>query len=80
MPKPLKVSRANEIAGLFILLGLALALAAVFLGPRTQRWFATTRALWKPRQMTQSNEPFAGFRMRSRLTQTTTATPRCGSR
>ena len=45
MPKPLKVSRANEIAGLFILLGLALALAAVFLGPRTQRWFATTRAL-----------------------------------
>ncbi len=45
MPKPLKVSRANEIVGLFILLALVLALAAVFLGPQTQRWFATTRAL-----------------------------------
>ncbi len=45
MPKPLKVSRANEIVGLFILLALALALAAVFLGPQTQRWFATTQTL-----------------------------------
>lgn len=45
MPKPFKVSRANEIVGLFILLSVALAVAALFLGPQTQRWFATTRTL-----------------------------------
>lgn len=45
MPKPLKVTRANEIAGLFILLALALVVVAVVLGPHTHRWFATTRTL-----------------------------------
>ena len=45
MPKPLKVRRVNEIVGAFILLGVAIAMAAVFLGPRTQGWFTPTRTL-----------------------------------
>lgn len=45
MPKPLKVRRANEIVGLFILLAFAIAVAAVFLGPRTQQWFTPARTL-----------------------------------
>jgi len=45
MPKPLKVRRVNEIIGLFVLLALAIALAAVLLGPKTQRWFAAARTL-----------------------------------
>ncbi len=45
MPKPLKVRRANEIAGLFVLLSLVIGVAALFLGPRTQRWFTPTRTI-----------------------------------
>jgi phospholipid/cholesterol/gamma-HCH transport system substrate-binding protein len=45
MAKELKVTRANEIVGLFILLALALAVAALFLGPKTQRWFTPTRTI-----------------------------------
>ena len=45
MPKPLKVRRANEIVGLFVLLALAIAVAAVLLGPRTQRWFTPSQTL-----------------------------------
>ena len=45
MPKPLKVRRVNEIVGLFILLAVAISLAALFLGPRTQAWFTPTRTL-----------------------------------
>ena len=45
MPKPLKVRRVNEIVGLFILLSLAISMAAVFLGPRTQGWFTPARTL-----------------------------------
>ena len=45
MPKPLKVRRANEIVGLFILLALAISMAAVLFGPRTQGWFTPTRTL-----------------------------------
>ncbi len=45
MPKPLKVRRANEIVGLFVLLALAIALAAALFGPRTQRWFTPSQTL-----------------------------------
>ncbi len=45
MPKPLKVTRANEIVGLFILLAVAVAIAALFLGPQTQRWFTPSRTV-----------------------------------
>lgn len=45
MPKPLKVTRANEIVGLFVLLALAIALAALLLGPKTQRWFTPSHTL-----------------------------------
>ena len=45
MPKPLKVRRANEIVGLFVMLGLAIALVAVLLGPKTQRWFTPSQTL-----------------------------------
>ena len=45
MPKPLKVRRVNEIVGLFILLALAIAVAAALLGPRTQRWFTPSQTL-----------------------------------
>ena len=45
MPKPLKIKRANEIAGLFIILGFAIVLAAGLLGPRTRRWFTPARTL-----------------------------------
>jgi phospholipid/cholesterol/gamma-HCH transport system substrate-binding protein len=45
VPKPLKIRRANEIAGLFIILGLAIVLTAVLLGPRTRRWFTPTRTV-----------------------------------
>jgi phospholipid/cholesterol/gamma-HCH transport system substrate-binding protein len=50
MPKPLKVRRVNEIVGLFVLVALVLAVAAVVLGPRTQRWFtpATTLTIHLP--------------------------------
>lgn len=45
MPKPLKVRRVNEIVGLFILLAVAISIAAFLLGPRTQGWFTPTRTL-----------------------------------
>jgi ABC-type transporter Mla subunit MlaD len=45
MPKPLKIRRANEIAGAFVILGVAIVLSAVLLGPRTRRWFTPTRTL-----------------------------------
>ena len=45
MPKPLKVRRANEIVGLFVMLGLAIGLVAVLLGPKTQRWFTPSQTL-----------------------------------
>lgn len=45
MPKPLKVRRVNEIVGLFVLVGVAIAVAAALLGPRTQRWFAPSQTL-----------------------------------
>ncbi len=45
MPKSLKVTRANEIVGLFILLAVAVAVATLFLGPQTQRWFTPTRTI-----------------------------------
>ena len=45
MPKPLKVRRVNEIVGLFVLIGVAIAMAAVFLGPHTRGWFMPTRTL-----------------------------------
>jgi len=45
MPKPLKVRRVNEIVGAFILLGVAIAMAAVFLDPLTHEWFTPTRTL-----------------------------------
>lgn len=45
MPKPLKVRRSNEIAGLFIILAAAIAIAAFFLGPSTQGWFTPTRTI-----------------------------------
>ncbi|WP_418317112.1 MlaD family protein [Piscinibacter sakaiensis] len=45
MPKPLKVTRANEIVGLFILLAVAIGIAGLVLGPQTQRWFTTTRTI-----------------------------------
>ena len=45
MPKPLKVTRANEIVGLFILLAVAIGIAGLFLGPQTQRWFTPTRTI-----------------------------------
>ncbi len=45
MHKPLKVTRASEIVGLFILLALAIAIAALFFGPQTQRWFTPTRTV-----------------------------------
>ncbi len=45
MPKPLKLRRANEIIGLFIILSLAVAVTAVFMGPRTQRWFTPARTI-----------------------------------
>lgn len=45
MPKPLKVSRAHEIAGLFVVVALAIALAAALLGPRTQRWFTPSQRI-----------------------------------
>ena len=50
MPKPLKVRRMNEIVGLFVLAALLIGIAAVVLGPRTQRWFtpATTVAIHLP--------------------------------
>lgn len=45
MPKPLKVRRADEIAGLFVLLGLAIVLAAVLLGPTTRHWLTPSRTV-----------------------------------
>lgn len=45
MPKPLKLRRANEIVGAFVLLALAIALAAALFGPRTQRWFVPGQTL-----------------------------------
>jgi len=45
MPKPLKVRRANEIVGLFVLLAVAIAMTAAVLGPRTQRWFTPSQTL-----------------------------------
>ena len=45
MPKPLKVRRVNEIVGLFVLLAVAISIAAFLLGPRTQGWFTPTRTL-----------------------------------
>ncbi len=45
MPKPLKVRRANEIVGLFVLLALAIGLAAVLLGPKTQHLFTPGQTL-----------------------------------
>lgn len=45
MPKPLKIRRTNEIAGLFVILGFVLVITAMVLGPRTKRWFATSRTL-----------------------------------
>ena len=45
MPKPLKVRRSHEIVGLFVLLALGIALAALLLGPQTQRWFTASQNL-----------------------------------
>jgi phospholipid/cholesterol/gamma-HCH transport system substrate-binding protein len=45
MPKPLKVRRVNEIVGLFVLLALAIVVAAVVMGPRTQQWFTPSQTL-----------------------------------
>ncbi|MDH5535485.1 MAG: MlaD family protein [Betaproteobacteria bacterium] len=45
MPKPLKVRRVNEIVGLFILLALAISIAALVFGPRTKQWFTRSQAL-----------------------------------
>ncbi len=45
MSRPLKVRRVNEIVGLFVLLALAIVVAAVLLGPRTQRWFTPSQTL-----------------------------------
>lgn len=45
MPKPLKVRRANEIVGLFVLLAFAIVVTAAVLGPRTQRWFTPSQTL-----------------------------------
>ncbi len=45
MPKPLKVRRADEIAGLFVLLALAIALSGLLLGPGTRHWFTPSRTL-----------------------------------
>ena len=45
MPKPLKVRRVNEIVGAFVLLGVAIAVAAVLLDPRTREWFTPTQSL-----------------------------------
>lgn len=45
MPKPLKIRRANEIAGIFIIMGFAIVLTAALLGPRTRRLFTPTRTL-----------------------------------
>lgn len=45
MPKPLKVRRSNEIVGLFVMLALAIALAAVLLGPKTRSMFTPSQTL-----------------------------------
>lgn len=45
MPKPLKVRRVNEIVGLFILLGIAIAVVTLLVGPHTKSWFTPTRTL-----------------------------------
>ncbi len=45
MPKPLKLRKVNEIVGFFIILSAALVIAAILLGPRTQRWFTPSQKI-----------------------------------
>jgi phospholipid/cholesterol/gamma-HCH transport system substrate-binding protein len=45
MARPFQKRYANEVVGIFVLLTLAILVAAVALGPSTQRWLTPTRKL-----------------------------------